>query len=83
MKSNGKIISKNTVIIKRLHADHGQATFKEYLPLNREMVKEIEKNVKVIFDELGGSSLIQSSRDVYIKPNAVGTNAYVYTRPEV
>jgi uncharacterized protein (DUF362 family) len=47
------------------------------------MVKEIERNLKEIFDDLGGSSLIKSSRDVYIKPNAVGTNAYVYTRSEV
>ncbi|MFH2067272.1 MAG: DUF362 domain-containing protein [Pseudomonadota bacterium] len=83
MKSNGKTISKNTVIIKRLDADHGRETFKNYLPLNREMVKEIGKKIKMIFDDLGGSSLIKSSRDVYIKPNAVGTNAYVYTRPEV
>ncbi|MFO7559312.1 MAG: DUF362 domain-containing protein [Desulfobacterales bacterium] len=83
MMSSGNTISRNTVIIKRLHADHGQATFKDYLPLNREMVKEIEKKVKEIFDNLGGPSLIKSSRDVYIKPNAVGTAAYVYTRPEV
>lgn len=83
MKRSGPAVSGNTVIIKRLYADHGGETFKKYLPLPGEMVKEIEKNVKAIFDALGGSSLIKSSRDVYIKPNAVGTNAYVYTRPEV
>ncbi len=83
MKHNDKIPSNATVIIKRLRADHGQETFKKYLPLNRGMVEEIEKNITEIFDALGGSSLIKSSRDVYIKPNAVGTNAYVYTRPEV
>jgi uncharacterized protein (DUF362 family) len=83
LKINGNTIFKNTVIIKRLCANHGQETFKKYLLLNREMVKEIERNLKIIFDDLGGSSLIKSSRDVYIKPNAVGTNAYVYTRPEV
>lgn len=83
MNRDGNTISRNTVIIKRLLADHGQVTFKNHLSLNPAMVKEIERNVKKIFDDLGGSSLIKSSGDVYIKPNAVGTNAYVYTRSEV
>jgi uncharacterized protein (DUF362 family) len=75
--------SKNTVIIKRLHADHGQQGFKKFLPLNPEMVKEVERNVGEIFDAMGGPSLLKSSRDVYLKPNVVGANAYVFTRPEV
>ncbi|MBW1847510.1 MAG: DUF362 domain-containing protein, partial [Deltaproteobacteria bacterium] len=83
MKNNDNMISRNTVIIKRLCADHGQETFKNYLPLKQKMMKEIERNIKEIFDDLGGSSLIKSSRDVYIKPNAVGPKAYVHTRPEV
>lgn len=76
-------MSGNTVIIKRLNAEHGQASFKDYLPLNREMVNEIERNVKEIFDELGGASLLKSSGDVYIKPNGVGPQPYAFTRPEV
>ena len=66
-----------------MRADHRQDTFTEFAPLNREMVREVDENVRAIFDRLGGPSLLKSSRDVYIKPNAVGANAYVYTRPEV
>ena len=71
------------VIIKRLNAGHGQDGFARFIPLNREMVEEIERGVREIFDQLGGSSLLKSSRDVYLKPNAVGANAYVFTRPEL
>jgi uncharacterized protein (DUF362 family) len=76
-------VDNNTVIIKRLAADHGQETFTEFRPLNEAMVREVDDNVKAIFDRLGGASLIKSSRDVYIKPNGVGAKPYVYTRPEV
>jgi uncharacterized protein (DUF362 family) len=83
MKSDGKARSGNTVVIKRLRADHGQETFTRYLPLNPEMVKEVDRNVREIFDGLGGSSLIKSSGEVYIKPNGVAHQPYVFTRPEV
>ena len=83
MKGNGNPQSRNTVIIKRLNADHGSQTFTKFLPLTREMVKEVERAVREIFDGLGGASLLKSSKDVYLKPNCVGANAYVYTRPEV
>lgn len=73
----------NTVIIKRLATDHDLGTFTKFVPLNKTMVGEIEKNVKYIFDNLGGASLIKSSGDVYIKPNAIDAKAYVHTRPEV
>lgn len=75
--------AEKTVIIKRLNAEHGQDSFAVFAPLNRELVKEIDKNVKEIFDVLGGASLIKSSGDVYIKPNGVGADPYVHTRPEV
>ncbi len=83
MGKNETGIGKDTVIIKRLNADHGQDTFTQFLPLNGEMVKEIENAVKYIFDRLGGASLIKSSGDVYIKPNAIDSKAYTHTRPEV
>lgn len=83
MGMNEAEIGKNTVIIKRLNADHRQDTFTKFLPLNGEMVKEIEIAVKFIFDGLGGAALLKSSGEVYIKPNVVGANAYVFTRPEV
>jgi uncharacterized protein (DUF362 family) len=83
MKTSENAIPRNTVIIKRLRSDHGQETFTRYLPLNAEMVKEVERNVKEVFDGLGGSSMIKSSGEVYIKPNGVGPQPYVFTRPEV
>jgi uncharacterized protein (DUF362 family) len=83
MTSSTGTISKDTVIIKRLRADHGQQSFKNFFPLNPAMAMEVERNVGEIFDAMGGPSLLKSSRDVYLKPNVVGTNAYVYTRPEV
>lgn len=73
----------STVIIKRLNAEHGREGFARFIPLNREMVKEIDAKVTEIFDALGGSSLLKSSRDVYIKPNGVGADPYVHTRPEL
>jgi uncharacterized protein (DUF362 family) len=76
-------MDNNTVIIKRLAADHGQETFTEFRPLNGAMVKEVDDTVKAVFDSLGGASMIKSSGDVYIKPNGVGAKPYVYTRPEV
>jgi uncharacterized protein (DUF362 family) len=76
-------VSGHTVFVKRIRADHDQKTFKEYLPLNPEMRKEIELNIGEIFDGLGGAALIKSSGDVYIKPNGVGHQPYAFTRPEV
>jgi len=83
MRTNRDSVSHNSVIIKRLRADHGQETFTHYLPLNPEMVREVDRNVKEIFDGLGGSSLIKSSGEVYIKPNGVAHQPYAFTRPEV
>ena len=73
----------NTVIIKRLEADLGQSSFCEFRPLDQSMVRQIDEKITEIFDFLGGPALLKSSGNVYIKPNVVGANAYVYTRPEV
>lgn len=44
----------------------------------------IAQAVKAVFDHFGGgASLLRSSRDVYIKVNAVGLEDYVYTDPDV
>jgi uncharacterized protein (DUF362 family) len=83
MKTSGEAISRNTVIIKRLRADHGKGSFIPYVPLSDEMVAEVKTTVKQVFDSLGGASLIKASGEVYIKPNGVGNQAYAYTRPEV
>lgn len=83
MTANEQVIAKNTVILRRLRADLGPQDFKDFRPLSSDMVREVERNLGKIFDALGGPALLKSSRDVYIKPNVVGTSAYVYTRPEV
>jgi uncharacterized protein (DUF362 family) len=74
---------KAKVIIKKLNAPHQHTSLKNYLPLQEKMVAEIRRTVKEIFDELGGATLIKSSGDVYIKPNAIDGKAYCYTRIEV
>ena len=83
MQTGASPESRNTVIVRRLRAEHGQDGFTRYLPLGTGMVDEIEKAVKDAFDGLGGASLIKSSGDVYIKPNGVGQQPYAFTRPEV
>ncbi len=75
-------MAKAKVIIKKLNAPHQQISFKNYLPLDENMVLAIRSAVAEIFDELGGSALIKSSGDVYIKPNAIDAKAYCYTRIE-
>ena len=71
------------VIIKQLNAPHQKESFKQFLPLSNALTSEINKNIKEIFDMLGGASLLKSSREVYIKPNAVDSKAYSHTRVEV
>jgi hypothetical protein len=76
-------MAKAKVIIKKLNAPHQNTSLKNYLPLNEKMVSEIRRAVGEIFDELGGSALLKSSGDVYIKPNAIDAKAYCHTRIEV
>jgi uncharacterized protein (DUF362 family) len=83
MKNNLSENIGKTVFIKNLKAEHQKSSFCDFLPLGEVMIKEIEKTITEIFNALGGPSLIKSSGDVYIKPNVVGANAYVHTRPEV
>jgi len=71
------------VIVRKLVSAHQRESFTRFLPLSPEMVAEIRQAVAAIFEELGGPKLLKSSGDVYLKPNGVGANAYVYTRPEV
>ena len=71
------------VIVKKLASSHQRESFTRFLPLSKEMAADIRQAVAAIFDELGGAALLKSSGDVYIKPNVVGANAYVFTRPEV
>jgi len=74
---------KTEVVIKTLKALHQKESFTNFKPLNNKLVNEIKICVKDIFDRLGGASLLKSSREVYIKPNAVNSKAYSFTRVEV
>ncbi len=74
---------KTKVIFKKLLSSHQKESFTNYLPLNRALVNDIGKAVTAIFDELGGASLLKSSGEVFIKPNAVDAKAYSHTRIEV
>jgi len=73
----------STVLVRRLRAEHGREGFATFRPLSVEMVEEVEREVADIFDALGGTTLLKSSGDVYIKPNVVGDQPYAFTRPEV
>jgi len=74
---------KTKVIVKKLLSSHQSESFTNYLPLYGDLVSDISKAVTAIFDELGGSSLLKSSGEVYIKPNAVDAKPYSHTRVEV
>jgi len=76
-------LSDDTVWVKRLRSEHGQAGLGDFQPLPQEMVEEVGRTVGEIFDGMGGAGLLKSSKDVYIKPNVVGDNPYSFTRPEV
>jgi uncharacterized protein (DUF362 family) len=74
---------KTKVIIKKLLSSHQNESFTNFLPLNSALVSDIGNAVPAIFDELGGPSLLKSSGEVFIKPNAVDAKAYSHTRVEV
>ncbi|MCP4138556.1 MAG: DUF362 domain-containing protein, partial [bacterium] len=76
-------MSGKPVFIKKIKSPHQEKSFKHFMPLAEEMVLEINKAVEEIFNSFGGSSMIKSSGDVYIKPNGIDAKPYCYTRPEV
>jgi uncharacterized protein (DUF362 family) len=75
--------SSRLVVVKRLDAPHPEESFTRYRPLGPAMVSEVVQKIGDCFEELGGRSLLKSSGDVYIKPNAVDARPYTHTRPEV
>ena len=72
-----------TVIVKNLKSDHQSESFTHFLPLSPTMKSEVFQAVAEIFDSAGGSALLKSSKDVYLKPNAIDSKAYTYTRVEL
>jgi uncharacterized protein (DUF362 family) len=76
-------MSSTTVIMKRLESEHNPDTFASFRPLGEGLKAEINVVIKEVFDTLGGESLLKSSGDVYVKPNAIDSRPYTHTRPEV
>jgi uncharacterized protein (DUF362 family) len=72
-----------TVTVHRLRSPHQSESFTRYQPLNSTLKKEVFTAVRELFDAAGGKALLKSSGDVYIKPNAVDSKPYAYTRPEL
>ncbi len=75
-------MNMTTVYVEHLKAVHQKEPMTKFLPLSRGQCDEINSIVKNIFDKAGGKSLLKSSKDVYLKPNAVDAQPYCYTRPE-
>jgi uncharacterized protein (DUF362 family) len=73
---------KASVIVKRLQTPHQTESFRQFQPLSPEMKAEVFSTVAELFDEAGGKALLKSSRNGYLKPNAVDSKPYSYTRPE-
>lgn len=72
---------KEKVILRKL-LPQKQGSFCNFCPLDNVLQRDLAQKVSQVFDELGGGKLLKSSKDVYLKPNGVGSNPYVYTRPE-
>jgi uncharacterized protein (DUF362 family) len=77
------MMKKASVTIHRLVSPHQQESFTKFLPLNEKLRQEVFNAVKEIFDAAGGKSMLKSSGDVYVKPNAIDSKAYTYTRSEL
>ena len=71
------------VTVRKLEYEHQSEPFTTFKPLSREMREELGIAVKEIFDAAGGKDMLKSSGDVYLKPNAIDSKAYSYTRPEL
>jgi len=76
-------MGRTTVIVRQLKSEYHPTTFTTFRQLDRTMRAEVNNVVGELFDTLGGKSLLRSSGDVYIKPNAVEARPYSHTRPEV
>jgi len=67
------MICRPKVIIEKVRVDPGAGP---------DYIDALSKSIAAIFDAFGGKSLLKSSRAVYLKPNAIDTKPFVYTRPE-
>lgn len=76
-------MAKTLVYVRRLNAGHQKESMTKFLPLGDEVVSELRRCVREIFDLAGGAALLKSSGDVYIKPNGIDARPYCYVRPEL
>lgn len=76
-------MKKAKVTLIRLNAPHQSESFQKFLPLGEPMRREIDSAVRSLFDAAGGTSMLKSSGDVYIKPNGIDAKPYAFTRPEL
>lgn len=74
---------KTKVYVRHLQSDYQKESRTHFLPLSKQMADEIKSTVYEILDNAGGSSLLKSSKNVYIKPNGIDGKPYCYTRPEL
>ncbi|MCL1865168.1 MAG: DUF362 domain-containing protein [Spirochaetes bacterium] len=72
-----------TVTVKRLHTPHQTESFTQFKPLSTALKNEVFAAVTGLFDAAGGKNLLKKSGDVYLKPNAIDSKPYSYTRPEL
>ena len=72
-----------SVTVRRLSAPHQTESFTRFMPLSQALKAEIFKAVAELFDAAGGKNMLKSSGDVYLKPNAIDSKPYSYTRPEL
>ena len=71
------------VTVRRLQTPHQSEPFTQFKPLSRQMKDEVFAAVAELFDAAGRKKLLKSSGDVYLKPNAIDSKPYTYTRPEL
>ena len=76
-------MKKTTVYVRHLNAPYQEGTRTVFKPLTDAMREEIRAAVRELFDKAGGSGLLKSSRNVFLKPNGIDGQPYCYTRPEL
>ena len=68
-------MAKTQVVVRDISAN---------LEDHSELMSELDQRVEDIFISFGGGGqLLKSSREVYLKPNAIDAKQFCYTRPEV
>ena len=72
-----------TVYVHHLQTPHQTEPFTQFKPLSQAMKEELFSAVAALFDAAGGAAMLKSSRDVFLKPNAIDSKPYCYTRSEL